>query len=47
MSPRHFTKFLYGPYFIQDHVQNVPEHKNKIVLFFKKIKKIFKKNTAN
>jgi len=40
--PRHFTKFLYGPYFIKDHVHNIDPEEEKNTLF-KKIKKLFKK----
>jgi hypothetical protein len=45
VSPRHFTKLLYGPYFIEDkHYNKVKDslsEKEKIILFFNKIKKYF------
>ena len=48
MSPRHFTKFLYGPYFIEDHVKDSPKNKHKMSNFFsvkiKKAKKRFGNN---
>jgi hypothetical protein len=47
VSPRHFTKLLYGPYFIEDKHYNKVEdslsEKEKITLF-KKIKKRFGNN---
>jgi hypothetical protein len=43
VSPRHFTKLLYGPYFIEDKHYN-KKYKNKIFKnFFIRIKKAKKR----